>query len=93
MEEAAHFLFFIRPRRFGKSLFLNNMMLGFSETEVRQIIRYYQSVGAIKQTEDAVEQIHRYAQDGRVRHYIRDTQLHLIVAQLRGYQWERVEEA
>ncbi len=31
-----------------------NMMLGFSETEVREIIRYYQSVGALKADEDAL---------------------------------------
>jgi hypothetical protein len=29
-----------------------NMMLGFSETEVREMIRYYQSVGALHATED-----------------------------------------
>lgn len=31
-----------------------NMMLGFSETEVREMIRYYQSVGALKADEDAL---------------------------------------
>ncbi len=39
------------------SLTLNrnfNMMLGFSETEVREMIRYYQSVGALKADEDAL---------------------------------------
>ncbi len=39
------------------SLTLNrnfNMMLGFSETEVREMIRYYQSVGALSADEDAL---------------------------------------
>lgn len=31
-----------------------NMMLGFSETEVREMIRYYQSVDALKADEDAL---------------------------------------
>ena len=31
-----------------------NMMLGFSETEVREMIRYYQSVGALTVDEDAL---------------------------------------
>ena len=31
-----------------------NMMLGFSETEVREMIRYYQSVGALAADEDAL---------------------------------------
>ena len=31
-----------------------NMMLGFSETEVREMIRYYQSVGAINADEDTL---------------------------------------
>lgn len=31
-----------------------NMMLGFSETEVREMIRYYQGVGALKADEDAL---------------------------------------
>ncbi len=31
-----------------------NMMLGFSETEVREMIRYYQSVGALSADEDAL---------------------------------------
>ena len=31
-----------------------NMMLGFSETEVREMIRYYQSVGALTADEDAL---------------------------------------
>jgi hypothetical protein len=31
-----------------------NMMLGFSETDVRQMIRYYQSVGVLKADEDAL---------------------------------------
>jgi len=29
-------------------------MLGFSETDVRQMIRYYQSVGVLKADEDAL---------------------------------------
>ena len=44
------------------------------------------------QWQEAVEQIKRYAEDRKVRHYISDTQLHLIIAQVRGYTWERVEE-
>ena len=44
------------------------------------------------QWQEAVEQIKKYAQDRRVQHYIGHTQLHLIVAQVRGYQWQRVEE-
>jgi hypothetical protein len=31
-----------------------NMMLGFSETDVRQMIRYYQSVGALQADEEAL---------------------------------------
>ena len=31
-----------------------NMMLGFSETEVREMIRYYQSIGALSADEDAM---------------------------------------
>ena len=45
-----------------------------------------------RQWGEAVEQIRRYAQDRRVAHYSQGTQLHLIIAQVRGHQWERVEE-
>ncbi|MBR1933008.1 MAG: AAA family ATPase [Prevotella sp.] len=47
---------------------------------------------AQQQWAEAVEQIKHYAEDKKVRHYIRDTRLHLIIAQVRGYTWERVEE-
>jgi hypothetical protein len=44
------------------------------------------------QWQDAVGQIRRYAQGRMVRLLQRTTQLHLIIAQVRGYTWERVEE-
>jgi len=44
------------------------------------------------QWQEAVEQIRRYAQDRRVAGYIGHTRLHLVIAQVRGYTWQRVEE-
>ena len=44
------------------------------------------------QWQDAVGQIRRYAQGRMVRLLQRTTQMHLIIAQVRGYTWERVEE-
>ena len=47
---------------------------------------------ASTQWNEAVAQIRRYAHDRRVAHYVGTTQLHLIIAQVRGYSWQRVEE-
>ena len=47
---------------------------------------------ASAQWQEAVAQIRRYAQGRMVRLLQRTTQLHLLVAQVRGYTWERVEE-
>ena len=47
---------------------------------------------AAAQWQEAVAQIRRYAQGRVVRLLQRSTQLHLIIAQVRGYTWERVEE-
>ena len=44
------------------------------------------------QWQEAVAQIRCYAQGRVVRLLQRTTQLHLIIAQVRGYTWERVEE-
>lgn len=44
------------------------------------------------QWQDAVEQIHRYAEGTRVRQLIKDTQLHCIVMQFRGWELARLEE-
>lgn len=41
---------------------------------------------------EAVEQIHRYSDAGRLQQLIRDTQLHCIVLQFRGLELERMEE-
>ena len=45
-----------------------------------------------RQWEEAVEQIRGYAKGPRVKKLIRDTQLHLIVMQLRGFETLRTEE-
>ena len=47
---------------------------------------------AERQWAEAVEQIRGYAEGPRVRQLIRDTQLHLIVMQLRGFETLRTEE-
>ena len=47
---------------------------------------------AARQWEKAVEQIRRYAQGDRVKKLVRDTQLHLIIMQVRGCETTRVEE-
>ena len=47
---------------------------------------------ASAQWQEAVAQIRRYARGRVVRLLQRTTQLHLLVAQVRGYTWERVEE-
>ena len=44
------------------------------------------------QWQEAVEQIHRYAAGPRVRQLIKDTQLHCIVMQFRGWELARIEE-
>ena len=44
------------------------------------------------QWQEAVEQIHRYAAGPRVRQFIKDTQLHCIVIQFRGWELARMEE-
>lgn len=41
---------------------------------------------------EAIEQIHRYSESGRLQQLIRDTQLHCIVLQFRGLELERMEE-
>ena len=47
---------------------------------------------AERQWAEAVEQIRRYGEGKRVRLLISGTQLHLIVAQIQGYEKKRVEE-
>ena len=44
------------------------------------------------QWQEAVEQIHRHAAGSRVRQLIKDTQLHCIVMQFRGWELARIEE-
>ena len=44
------------------------------------------------QWQEAVEQIHRYAEGPRVRQLIKDTQLHCIVMQFRGWELAHMEE-
>lgn len=45
-----------------------------------------------EQWQDAVEQVHRYAQGPRVQQLIQHTQLHCIVMQFSGWEMMRVEE-
>lgn len=66
LEKQARNFFFIRPRRFGKSLFLGmlhayydvrtkeefNQMLGFSTEDVRDIFTYYKNRGEIPADSD-----------------------------------------
>ena len=47
---------------------------------------------AARQWEKAVEQIRGYAQGARVKKLIKDTQLHLIIMQVRGCETIRMEE-
>lgn len=47
---------------------------------------------ADKQWQDAVDQIHRYAQAPRVEQLIKGTQLHCIVIQFSGWELARMEE-
>ena len=47
---------------------------------------------AKQQWNDAVEQIRRYATGEKVRYFVRDTQLHLVVMQLKGLETVRTEE-
>ena len=47
---------------------------------------------AERQWKDAVAQIHGYAQGARVKKLIKDTQLHLIIMQVRGCETIRMEE-
>jgi hypothetical protein len=47
---------------------------------------------AATQWQEAVAQIRGYAQGERVKALSQGTQLHLIVVQMRGYEWSRMEE-
>ena len=47
---------------------------------------------AASQWQEAVEQIRQYAQGSRVSYYVGDTQLHLLIMQIKGYETIRMEE-
>ena len=47
---------------------------------------------ALKQWQEAVEQIHHYATDAKLPHYLQGRQLHLLVVQMRGTQLEQMAE-
>ncbi len=47
---------------------------------------------AASQWQEAVEQIRQYAQGGRVSYLVGDTQLHLLIMQIKGYETIRMEE-
>ena len=47
---------------------------------------------AASQWQEAVEQIRQYAQGCRVSYYVGDTQLHLLIMQIKGYETIRMEE-
>lgn len=47
---------------------------------------------AQNQWTEAVDQIKHYAEGPKVRLMIQDTQLHLIVVQIRGHKLEKMEE-
>lgn len=76
-----------------------NQMLGFSETEVREMIRYYQSAGVLQADEEQlITEMKPWSKSGgtdkgkKVQFLTAGTQLHLIVAQIQGYERKRVEE-
>ena len=47
---------------------------------------------AASQWQEAVEQIRQYAQGSRVSYLVGDTQLHLLIMQIKGYETIRMEE-
>jgi len=47
---------------------------------------------AEEQWSEALRQIRQYAQDPKLRQMCQGTQLHLIVAQIKGYDMTRLEE-
>ena len=76
IEQSDRFFFFIRPRRFGKSLTLN-------------MLQHYYDVRA-RDKFDA--QANRYADTERVKNAIGTTQLHKIVVVYKGMEMRVCEE-
>lgn len=65
------------------------MMLGFSETEVREMIRYYQSVDALKADEDALIAEMKPWYDGYCRC---STTAHAYIVELKYLKPDATEE-
>ncbi|MDR0938972.1 MAG: ATP-binding protein [Mediterranea sp.] len=60
--------------------------------ELKYLPRDRPEAEATRQWDDAVAQIHRYAEAPRVRQLCQGTTLHLVVMQFRGWELERMEE-
>ncbi|MDO4164894.1 MAG: ATP-binding protein [Bacteroides sp.] len=60
--------------------------------ELKYLSEKESDVRAATQWKEAVEQIHRYAQDKKLQQMCGNTQLHLLVMQFRAYELLRMEE-
>ncbi|MDR0939889.1 MAG: PD-(D/E)XK nuclease domain-containing protein, partial [Mediterranea sp.] len=60
--------------------------------ELKYLPRERTDEQATRQWDEAVAQIHRYAEAPRVRQLCQGTTLHRIVMQFRGWELERMEE-
>ena len=98
LERAGDFLFLIRPRRFGKSIFLSMLRCYYDIVKHSYILELkYMKAGdseeeVRKQWDEGVEQVRRYATDRKVEVMARDTELHLLVMQVRVCELVRLEE-
>ena len=93
MEDADHFLFLVRPRRFGKSIFLSMMRAYYDVNERDNFDKLFEELWIAEHPRAlAVEQIRKYGQADRTQMLASGTQLHLIIVQIRGWRLERMEE-
>ena len=97
LEAAGSFIFFVRPRRFGKSL-LVDMLRSYYDIKHSYIIELKHSkedasdAELAAKREEGLAQLRRYASDPLVPKLAEGTQLHVILYQFRGKEIVRLEE-
>ena len=92
MEERDSFVFFVRPRRFGKSLFLDMLRLYYDRNELKHSAADASEAELRAKADEGIAKLRQYASDPSVPDLAKDTTLHLILFQFKGFDLHRLEE-
>lgn len=94
MELAGNFLFLVRPRRFGKSLFLSMLEAYYDISEQDNFQELFKGLYVADHPTEYRNkyQVLPYAADPKLQSMLHGTQLHCIIVQIKGYDKIKDEE-